>query len=93
MPTPRCKARFWSPTPQQADFLKSVEPTRRFLKNLPDAILQQYAGQWIAARDSNIIAAAPTRAELSDLLGKVDDPTILKLRLETGVSIRWRRPS
>jgi hypothetical protein len=87
------KVRLWSPTPQQAEFLRGIEATRRFLHDLPAAIRQQYAGQWIAARDSEIIAAAPTRAELCETLGHADDPSILKLRLEKGVTIRWRCPS
>jgi hypothetical protein len=89
----RRRVRLWSPTPEQAEFLRAVEPTSRFLHNLPPAIRQQYAGQWIAARDSEIIAAAPTLAELCETLGDADDPTVLKLRLEKGVTIRWACPS
>ena len=85
--------RLWSPTPQQAEFLQAVEPTCRFLDNLPATVRQQYAGQWIAAKGSEIVAARPTLAELCETLGDADDPTILKLRLEKGVTIRWRRPS
>lgn len=86
----RTNVRPWSPTPEQAAFLQSVEPTRNFLHNLPDAVLRQYAGQWIAARDSEIIAAAPTRAELCTILGDRDNSCVLKLRIEKGVTIRWR---
>ena len=86
----RRRVRLWSPTVQQAEFLRAVEATRRFLHDLPAAARQQYAGQWIAARDAEIIAAAPTRAELRKTLGDSDDPSILKLRLEKGVTIRWR---
>jgi hypothetical protein len=77
----------WSPTPQQAEFLQAVEPTCRFLDDLPAAVRQQYAGQWIAAKDSKIIAAAPTLAELCETLGDSDNPAILKLWLERGVTI------
>jgi len=84
------RVRTWSPTPEQAQFLKSVEPTRRFPHNLPESILRQYAGLWIAAKDAKVIAAAPTRDELHKVLGDRDDPTVLKLRLEKGVTIRWR---
>jgi hypothetical protein len=87
------RIRRWLPTPQQAEFLKIVEPTRQFLHNLPDAIRRQYAGQWIAAKGSQVVAAAPTCAELHAKLRDFDDPTILKLRLEDGISIRWRFPS
>ena len=83
------RVRRWSPTPQQAEFLRAVEPTCRFLDNLPAAVRRQYAGQWIAAKDAQLIAAAPTLAELCEALGDSDDPTVLKLRLERGVTIRW----
>jgi hypothetical protein len=63
------------------------------LQNLPDELLRQYAGQWVAARDCKIIAAAPTLAELCDALGESDDPAVLKFRLEQGVTIRWRSAS
>ena len=89
----RRRVHLWSPTPQQAEFLQAVEPTCRFLDDLPATVRQQYAGQWIAARDCEIIAAAPTLAELCATLGDSDDPFILKLRLEKGVTIRWRCPS
>lgn len=92
--TSRRRVRRWSPTPEQAEFLRAVEPTSRFLHNLPDEVRQRYAGQWIAARDAQVIAAAPTLAELCEALGESsDDPMVLKLRLERGITIRWRRPS
>jgi hypothetical protein len=87
------RVRLWSPTPQQAEFLQAVEPTCHFLDNLPAVVRQQYAGQWIAAKDAKVVAAAPTLAELCETLGDSDNPSILKLRLERGVSIRWRCPS
>ncbi len=89
----RRRIRLWSPTPQQAAFLQAVEATRRFVHDLPAALRQHYAGQWIAAKDSKIIAAAPTRAQLHETLGDLDDPSILKLRLEKGITIRCRCPS
>ncbi len=89
----RRRVRLWSPTPQQAEFLRAVEATRRFLHDLPATARQKYAGQWIAAKNAEIIAAAPTRAKLRETLGNSDDPSILKLRLEKGVTIRWRCPS
>jgi hypothetical protein len=89
----RPRVRKWSPTPEQAEFLRAVEPTSRFLHNLPDEILRKHSGQWVAARECKIIASAPTRAELDEALGDLDDPYTLKLRLEKGINIRWRRPS
>jgi hypothetical protein len=84
------RIRRWTPTPEQAEYLKAIEPTQQFLDNLPDDVRQQYAGQWIAVKDAQIIASAPTCAELHDKLGKLDDPTILDFKLESGLTIRWR---
>ncbi len=89
----RVKVRSWSPTPEQVEYIRAIEPTSHFLHNLPDEIRRQYAGQWVAAKDCQIIAAARTRAELCAALGEPRDPAILLLRLEKGVTIRWRRLS
>jgi hypothetical protein len=89
----RLKIRPWSPTPEQAEFLRTVEPTRQFLNDLPAEVLKVYAGQWIAARDGRIVAAAATRAKLAEALGDADDPATLKLRLEAGIRIRWHSRS
>jgi hypothetical protein len=89
----RAKVRRWSPTPEQAEYLRATEATNRFLQNISDDLRQQYEGQWIAAKNCEIIDSAPTRAELSAKLGGRHDPTILLLRLEKGVTIRCRRPS
>jgi hypothetical protein len=91
--SPRREYRLWTPTAEQQDFLRAVEPTSRFLDDLPEAVLQQFAGQWVAARNAEVIAARPTRAELDEALGSLDDPYTLKLRLEKGVSIRRRSRS
>jgi hypothetical protein len=88
----RVKVRRWSPTPEQAEYLRATEATNRFLQNISDDLRRQYEGQWIAAKDCQIIDSAPTRAELSAKLGEAHDPTILLLRLEKGVTIRWRSP-
>jgi hypothetical protein len=92
-PQARLKIRSWSPTPEEAEFLRAVEPTQRYLNDLPAEILRKFAGQWIAARDGKFVAAAATRAKLGEALGDADDAATLKLRLEAGVSIRWRSPS
>jgi hypothetical protein len=86
--SPHYRARRWIPTNEQAEFLRAIEPTSRFLDDLPDDIRKKYAGQWIAARDAKIIAAAPTRSQLFKALGPLDDPYTLKRRLEEGVNIR-----
>jgi hypothetical protein len=93
--TTRPRYRKWTPTPEQAEWLKAIEPTGRFLHNLPADVLKKYGGQWIAARDCEIVVAAPTRAELEDALGDLglSDSYTLRLRLESGINIRWRRLS
>jgi hypothetical protein len=91
--TTRPRVRRWTPTVEQAEILKATEPTSGFLDHLPAEILKKYAGQWVAARDCEIIAAAPTRAELEDKLGNLADSFTLRLRLESGINIRWRRHS
>ncbi len=85
------RVRKWTPTPEQAEFLRVTEPTSRFLNRLPAEILKKYAGQWVAARNCEVIAAAPTLAELDKTLGELDDPYTLKLKLERGINIRSPR--
>ena len=87
------RVRPWSPTPEQAEYLQTTEATSRFLQDLPDDVRQQYEGQWIAAKNCQIMESAATRADLCAKLGELQDPSILLLRLEKGVTIRWRRPS
>ena len=89
----RPKYRKWTPTTEQAEWLKAIEPTDRFLHRLPADVLKKYSGQWIVARDCKIIAAAPTRAESEDALGDLADSYTLRLKLESGINIRWRRLS
>ncbi len=84
------RMRRWTPTPEQAEYLKSVEPSQRYLDNLPDEVRRDYAGQWIAVKDARIIESAPTCKELHEKLGDRDDPTVLDFKLERGITIRWR---
>lgn len=84
------KARRWSPTPEQAEYIRVTEATNRFLHNLPDDVRRHFAGQWVAANDSGIVATAPTYAELHAKLANRNDPTILVLKLQKGVTIPWR---
>jgi hypothetical protein len=85
--TTRGQVRRWTPTPEQAACLQATEATSRFLHNLPGDIRARYAGQWIAAKGNEVVAAAPTRAELQDRLGEPRDPAVLVLRLERGNTI------
>ena len=39
------RVRRWTPTAEQAEFLRATEPTSRFLHSLPAEIRGQYAGQ------------------------------------------------
>ena len=84
------RVRKWTPTPEQAEFFRAIEPTSR-LNNLPADIMKKYAGQWVAARDCKVIAAAPALADLDKALGNLDDSYTLKLKLERGINIRSPR--
>ena len=88
------QVRPWTPTTEQREFLRATRATSEFLHHLPAEIVQQHAGQWIAAKGCQIMATAATREELSRLLQDLgDDPLVLVIRIEQGVTIRWRRPS
>ncbi|MBC8115695.1 MAG: hypothetical protein H7062_15025 [Candidatus Saccharimonas sp.] len=92
-PSRRYKVRPWTPTPEQQEYLRATRATSEFLHHLPAEIREQYTGQWIAAKDCQVVATAPTRAELSQALGDRDrDPLVLVIRLEKGMTIRWRQP-
>lgn len=86
----RSPIRPWQATREQAEYLKAIEPTRHFLHQLPDEVRRRYAGRWVAAQDQAIIASGATLAELLERLPDPDDPRVLVLRLEQGVTIRWR---
>jgi len=91
--TTHAKVRRWLPSPEQMELLETTEATRSFLRDLPNDLRQRYAGRWIAAKDCQIVADAPTRAELIAEVGEPRDPALVVLRLEKGVSIRWRTRS
>jgi hypothetical protein len=84
------RIRPWQATPEQTEYLKTIEPTRSFLHQLPEELRRIHAGQWVAAQDQAIIGSAATMAELMERLPDPDDPSVLVLRLEQGVTIRWR---
>jgi hypothetical protein len=93
LPPRRYQARPWTPTPEQQEYLRATRATSEFLHHLPAEIREQYAGQWIAAKDRQVVATAPTRSELNQVLRDCgDDPLVLVIRLEKGMTIRWRRP-
>ncbi len=82
------KVRPWTPTPEQESVLRATDATIHWLWDLPDDIRLQYSGQWIAAKDCQILASARTMSELCDKLDDPADPTIVMERFEKGVSIR-----
>ena len=89
----RYNVRPWTPTPEQQEFLCATRATNEFLHHLPEEIRSRHAGDWIAAKDCQILATAPTMEELFAQLPDPDDNTVLMIRIERGVTIRWRRPS
>lgn len=88
MITRQVKIRPWVPSPDQQMLLRETEATMQWLWDLPDALRNQYAGQWVAAQDCRIVASAPTMAELCDRLANPADPTIIMERFEKGVAVR-----
>ena len=85
----RYKVRPWMPTPQQQAYVREIAPTRAFLHNLPEEIRGRHAGEWIAAKDCQIVATAGTLEELFAMLPDRHDPSVLFVRIERGVTIRW----
>jgi hypothetical protein len=84
----KVKVHPWTPTPEQAPALRATGATMQWLWDLPDDIRLQYSGQWIAARDCQILAPARTMTELCDKLDNPGDPTIVVECLDKGVTIR-----
>jgi hypothetical protein len=82
------KVRPWTPTPEQESALRATNATMQWLWDLPDEIRVRYSGQWIAAKDCQILASARTMNELCDKLDNPADPTIVMERFEKGASIR-----
>ena len=54
------KVKPWDLTPAEEQALHASDETVRWLCNLPAEVLRQYAGQWVAARDSRILASGET---------------------------------
>jgi len=80
--------RKWTPTMRQAEILRSNKPTLVWLWNLTAREMVPFAGQWVAARDCRIIAAAPTQAELAPLIANLDRATVIVHRIENRWMIR-----
>lgn len=80
--------RKWTPTPRQAEILKFNQPTIDWLYSWTLPQLAEYAGKWIAARECQVIASAPTQAELTPLLAHLDRSTIIVHRIENRWMIR-----
>jgi len=80
--------RKWTPTPRQAEILKFNQPTIEWLRNMTLEELRRYAGQWIAARECKVIAAASTEDELAPMIAQYDRATVIVHRIENRVMIR-----
>lgn len=81
------KVRPWKPTAKQ----KKTDETMSWLWGLKADDLRPYAGQWIAAHDCRIIAAAPTREELAPKIAHLDRSTVIVYRVENRVMVRYDR--
>ena len=82
------RVRPWTPSPEQESVLRATDATIQRLWDLPDDRRLQYSGQWIAAKDCQILASARTMSERCDKLDDPADPTIVMERFEEGVTLR-----
>lgn len=82
----------WEPTPEQESVLRATDATMEWLWDLPHQIRVRYAGQWVAAKDCQIVASASTMVEPCDKLDDPANPALISERLEKRVSIRTATP-
>ena len=82
------KVRKFVPTPAQAAERTAARRTSDWLWQLPPEQLGQYAGQWIAAFDCQIVASAETREELAHKVAHLDRSLVIEQRIENRRMIR-----
>lgn len=72
----------WNLSPDELRQLHQSDATVRWLCDLPDDLLQQLAGKWVAAKDCAIVAAADTYEGLFRALAGVELSTVVIHRIE-----------
>lgn len=68
----RPKTRRFEPTPEQAAAMESVRRSSEWFHALPVSELSVYAGQNVAVSECQVVAAAPTLAELFTKIEGID---------------------
>ncbi|MBC8868169.1 MAG: hypothetical protein H8E44_02060 [Planctomycetes bacterium] len=81
----RPRARPWTPSQEQRETMRQVDATMKWLCGLTIEELARYAGQWVAAYDSEIVAVAPSRDELASKIAHFDRSAVVVHRVEN----RW----
>jgi hypothetical protein len=77
----------WNLTPAEEQALHASDATVSWLCNLPVEVLRQYAGRWVAARDSRILAAGDTYEALLAALGGADLQSVVIHRIERAARV------
>ena len=75
-------------SPEQAERMDRSQATVDWLWQLSPDELANYRGQWIAAVDCQIVASAPSRAELKPLIAHLDRRLVVVQRIEQGWHVR-----
>jgi len=73
------------PSQEQRETMRQADATMKWLCGLTIEELAPYAGQWVAAHDSQIVAVAPSRDELAPKISHLDRSTVVVHRVEN----RW----
>ncbi len=79
------RVRRWVPSQEQRETMRQADATMKWLCGLTIEELAPYAGQWVAAHDSQIVAVAPSRDELAPKISHLDRSTVIVHRVEN----RW----
>lgn len=74
---PKVKVEPWVISPEEEEVLRANDATFQWLCNLTGEPLRQYAGQWVAAKDCQIVASGKTMDEMLKHLGDVDLQTVV----------------
>ena len=67
----------WVFTPEDEAYFRATDATYEWLCNMPRDLLHQYAGQWVAAKDCQIVAAGETMEAMLEQLGDTDLQTVV----------------
>lgn len=88
LPTYKPTVKKWTPTPRQAEVHRINRPTLDWLWNLSAAEMRPSAGQWVAARECQIVASASTEEELAPKIAHLDRATVIVHKIENRWMIR-----